>query len=137
VGTNCFNYPVAPRTHRADYRKVLQRALDDLQKARPDLVAVSAGFDAYARDPLAQETLELEDFHWLGGSFRKLGAPTLTVRHPGVPTLPGFSAGEDAHATGRLLREGPSPANALWQRSKVCHLPAACSDFPGCRRKIS
>jgi hypothetical protein len=27
---------------------------------------VSAGFDAYARDPLAEGALLAEDFHWLG-----------------------------------------------------------------------
>ena len=79
VGKNCFNYPVAPRTPREDYRKVLQRALDDLKSQKPDLVAVSAGFDAYARDPLAQETLEVQDFHWLGESMRKLGVPVFSL----------------------------------------------------------
>ena len=83
VGKNCFNYPVAPRTPREEYRKVLQRALDDLKSQKPDLVAVSAGFDAYARDPLAQETLEAEDFHWLGESMRKLGVPVLSLLEGG------------------------------------------------------
>ena len=83
VGKNCFNYPVAPRTPREDYRKVLQRALDDLKSQKPDLVAVSAGFDAYARDPLAQETLEAEDFHWLGESMRKLGVPVFSLLEGG------------------------------------------------------
>lgn len=83
VGKNCFNYPVAPRTPREEYRKVLQRALDELKKAKPDLVAVSAGFDAYARDPLAQETLEAEDFHWLGESMRKLGVPVFNLLEGG------------------------------------------------------
>jgi len=83
VGKNCFNYPVAPRTPREEYRKVLQRALDELKKAKPDLVAVSAGFDAYARDPLAQETLEAEDFHWLGESMRKLGVPVFSLLEGG------------------------------------------------------
>jgi acetoin utilization deacetylase AcuC-like enzyme len=87
VGRNCFNYPVAPRTPRLEYRKILERALDDLQKARPDLVAVSAGFDAYARDPLAQETLEAEDFHWLGQSFRKLGVPVFSVLEGGYSSV--------------------------------------------------
>jgi acetoin utilization deacetylase AcuC-like enzyme len=36
---------------------------------RPDLILVSAGFDAYARDPITSMTLEREDFatlgHWL------------------------------------------------------------------------
>ena len=83
VGKNCFNYPVAPRTPRTEYRKILQRALEDMQKSRPDLVAVSAGFDAYARDPLAQETLEAEDFHWLGESMRKLGVPVFSLLEGG------------------------------------------------------
>ncbi len=83
VGQNCFNYPVAPRTPRSEYRQVLQRALDDLAKAKPDLIAVSAGFDAYARDPLAQETLEAEDFEWLGESLRKLGVPMFSALEGG------------------------------------------------------
>ena len=83
AGDNCFNYPVAPKTPRAEYRKVLQRALDDLKKFKPDLVAVSAGFDAYARDPLAQETLEAEDYHWLGQSLRALGIPFFSTLEGG------------------------------------------------------
>src|SRR6266545_4649743 len=83
VGKNCFNYPVPPRTPREEYRKVLQRALEELKKSRPDLVAVSAGFDAYARDPLAQETLEAEDYHWLGESLRQLSVPVFSVLEGG------------------------------------------------------
>lgn len=83
IGKNCFNYPVAPKTPRAEYRKVLQRAIDDMAKAKPELIAVSAGFDAYARDPLAQETLEAEDFHWIGESLRKLGIPMFSLLEGG------------------------------------------------------
>jgi len=78
VGDNCFNYPVAPRTPREEYRKVLAKALDDLKNQKPALVAVSAGFDAYARDPIAQETLEAEDFYWLGKSLCALGIPVFS-----------------------------------------------------------
>ena len=46
-------------------------------------MAVSAGFDAYARDPLAQGTLEVEDFHWLGHSLRALGVPLFSVLEGG------------------------------------------------------
>ena len=83
VGNNCFNYPVAPKTPREDYRKVLRRALDDLAKFKPDFLAVSAGFDAYSRDPIAQETLEAEDFHWLGQEIRKLGIPVMSILEGG------------------------------------------------------
>lgn len=83
VGRNCFNYPVAPKTPREEYRKTLSKALDDLRKFKPDMVAVSAGFDAYAKDPLAQEMLEVEDFHWLGESIRKLGVPSFSLLEGG------------------------------------------------------
>ena len=83
VGNNCFNYPIPPRTARTEYRKTLEKALRDLTKFKPDLIGISAGFDAYARDPIAQETLEAEDFYWLGQSIRKLGTPTYSVLEGG------------------------------------------------------
>jgi acetoin utilization deacetylase AcuC-like enzyme len=83
VGDNCFNFPVPPHTAREEYRHVFSSALERLQAFQPELVAVSAGFDAYARDPLAQETLEAEDYHWLGQSFRALGVPVLSLLEGG------------------------------------------------------
>jgi acetoin utilization deacetylase AcuC-like enzyme len=83
VGDNCFNFPVAPRTPREVYRKVLTKALDALLATKPELIAVSAGFDCYARDPLAQETLEVEDFQWLGESLRKSGVPFFSILEGG------------------------------------------------------
>jgi acetoin utilization deacetylase AcuC-like enzyme len=82
-GKNCFNFPVMPFTPREDYRETLASALEDLKNFKPELVAVSAGFDAYARDPLAQETLEAEDYHWLGQSLRGLGIPVFSVLEGG------------------------------------------------------
>src|SRR5207245_3276560 len=79
VGDNCFNYPVAPQTPRMEYRRILTSALEQLQKFKPDLVAVSAGFDAYAHDLLAQETLEAEDYVWLGQQLRSLGLPVVSL----------------------------------------------------------
>jgi acetoin utilization deacetylase AcuC-like enzyme len=83
VGDNCFNYPVAPQTPRTEYRRVLSSALKRLQAFKPEMVAVSAGFDAYARDPLAQETLEAEDYYWLGQSLRNLGLPLFSLLEGG------------------------------------------------------
>ena len=83
VGKNCFNYPVAPHTPREAYREVLERALNDLKKFKAELVGVSAGFDAYAHDPIAQETLEAEDFHWLGQELRNLGVPMFSLLEGG------------------------------------------------------
>jgi len=83
VGKNCFNFPVPPATPRLEYRKVLQKALEELKKFKPEVVGVSAGFDAYAHDPLAQETLEPEDFYWLGQSFRGLSLPVFSILEGG------------------------------------------------------
>ena len=83
VGNNCFNYPVPPQTARGEYRHVLASALEQLQAYRPGLVAVSAGFDGYARDPLAQGALEAEDFYWLGQSLRNLGVPLFSLLEGG------------------------------------------------------
>jgi acetoin utilization deacetylase AcuC-like enzyme len=35
-----------------------------LESFRPDLILISAGFDAHRRDPLAHQSLEAEDFAW-------------------------------------------------------------------------
>jgi acetoin utilization deacetylase AcuC-like enzyme len=83
IGENCFNFPVPPHLPRGEYRKVLSKALSAMERFHPDLIAVSAGFDAYARDPLAQGTLEAEDFYWLGQSLRKLGVPMFSLLEGG------------------------------------------------------
>ena len=83
AGHNCFNYPVTPGTPRLTYRAKLAHALDDLRSYRPELIAVSAGFDAYVRDPLAEGTLLPEDFYWLGESLRKLGMPFFSLLEGG------------------------------------------------------
>jgi acetoin utilization deacetylase AcuC-like enzyme len=83
AGHNCFNYPIAPGTPRTTYRAKIAQALDDLRSFRPDLIAVSAGFDAYVHDPLAHGTLVAEDFHWIGEYFRKLNVPFFSLLEGG------------------------------------------------------
>jgi len=83
VGKNCFNYPITPSTLRETYRATLIRSLDDLKKFKPDLIAVSAGFDAYIRDPIGDGVLEVDDFQWLGSSLRAFGVPMFSVLEGG------------------------------------------------------
>jgi acetoin utilization deacetylase AcuC-like enzyme len=82
-GQNCFNFPVPAALPREEYRKILSKALEQLKSFKPDLIGVSAGFDCYARDPLAQETLEAEDFYWLGEQLRKTNIPVFSVLEGG------------------------------------------------------
>jgi acetoin utilization deacetylase AcuC-like enzyme len=72
------NLPVAPFTSRPDHRDAVARALAVLLEFKPDLLLVSAGFDAYAGDPITQMSLERDDFalfgQWLGESSIPAGA---------------------------------------------------------------
>jgi acetoin utilization deacetylase AcuC-like enzyme len=83
MGNNCFNYPVTPFSSRDDYRAALTKALDDLKQFKPELIGVSAGFDAYANDPLANSPLEAEDFHWLGKELRSFSMPLFSLLEGG------------------------------------------------------
>lgn len=48
------------------FRRAIERDwLPALQQHRPELVLVSAGFDAHREDPMADLCLEDEDFHWI------------------------------------------------------------------------
>ena len=89
AGNNCFNFTVDPHTPREQYRTVLKTAFESMMRTGPQLIAVSAGFDAYARDPLAQGTLEAEDFHWLGEQLRGVDVPVFSLLEGGYsPDLP-------------------------------------------------
>lgn len=83
VGGNCFNFPVSPEASRADWLGTLGNAIARVKASRPDIIGVSAGFDAFVRDPLASGRLEREDFHWLGEQLRTLGIPMFSILEGG------------------------------------------------------
>ncbi|MCX6953266.1 MAG: histone deacetylase [Verrucomicrobia bacterium] len=66
LGPRTRNWPVAPHTPRPAHLEALRASLDAVVAFRPDLILVSAGFDAYARDPITAMTLERDDFATLG-----------------------------------------------------------------------
>lgn len=80
---NCHNWPVAVRTPRADHMAALRQSLDLLIDFQPGLLMVSAGFDAYVRDPITSMTLEVEDFATLGQWVRESGLPTAALLEGG------------------------------------------------------
>jgi acetoin utilization deacetylase AcuC-like enzyme len=58
-----FNAPVRYGTSREDYRAYFASTLEKAADAiRPELVLVSAGFDAHRNDPIGSLGLETEDF---------------------------------------------------------------------------
>ena len=94
---NIFNVPRPPGLPRERY----VADLDDAVRAatdgwRPDLVLLSAGFDALAGDPLAGFTLEPEDYGTWIARWREIGAPFASVLEGGyVPQR--LTAGVVAH----------------------------------------
>jgi acetoin utilization deacetylase AcuC-like enzyme len=60
------NAPLAPGDGGAKFRSAFENAiLPQLQKFAPELIVISAGFDAHRRDPLANINLDAEDFGWV------------------------------------------------------------------------
>ncbi|SFC77146.1 histone deacetylase family protein [Tropicimonas isoalkanivorans] len=67
---NVMNVPLPPGAGSMQFRQAMERqvlpALDDF---RPELLLISAGFDAHGDDPLAQLELREEDFAWVTGQL--------------------------------------------------------------------
>ena len=89
------------------FRSHLLPAIDAF---RPQLLLLSAGFDAHWRDPLAQLQLDAADFAWI---TRELG---LLAEH---------------HAQGRIVSmlEGGYDLQAL-RESSIAHVEALAAGYP-------
>jgi len=61
---NIANGVVGPHSAREKWRKVFDGLMARVDAFAPDLIIISAGFDAHTRDPLASQSLEAEDFAW-------------------------------------------------------------------------
>jgi len=102
---NVLNAPLPPGTASDGFRHAWrERLLPALHGFRPQLVLVSAGFDAHRRDPLAQLRLTGDDYAWITSEL---------------------VAAADRHAAGRLvsLLEGGYDLAAL-RESSVAHVRA-------------
>ena len=63
---NVMNLPLAPNSGGTEMRRAMeQHALPMLDDFAPELVLVSAGFDAHMADPLAQLNWTTDDFTWV------------------------------------------------------------------------
>lgn len=63
---NIINVPVTAGCGSAEYRQMVeQNWLERLQDFRPELILISAGFDAHRLDPMSEINLETADFRWL------------------------------------------------------------------------
>jgi acetoin utilization deacetylase AcuC-like enzyme len=85
---NIFNVPRPPGLAPAEYVAALDAAVQDATNGwTPELVLLSAGFDAMAGDPLAGFTLEPEDYAEWVTRWRAFGVPIASVLEGGyAPT---------------------------------------------------
>lgn len=91
---NILNAPLQPGTGGEAFRTAWrEKLLPTLDSFRPQLVLVSAGFDAHRRDPLAQLQLEADDYAWITGELA-----TIAERHAGGRLVSMLEGGYDLDA---------------------------------------
>jgi acetoin utilization deacetylase AcuC-like enzyme len=70
---NMVNCPILPGSGREEIRQAMQTHwVDAIDRFKPQLVLVSAGFDAHENDPLADLQLTTEDYGWITGFLRRV-----------------------------------------------------------------
>lgn len=73
IAGNVVNAPLPAGAGGAEWRAAMEtRVLPALDAFAPELILVSAGFDAHKADPLAGLELETEDFAWAGQRLKEL-----------------------------------------------------------------
>jgi acetoin utilization deacetylase AcuC-like enzyme len=94
---NIVNAPVPPHAPRELWRRRFEeRLLPELDAFAPDLVLISAGFDAHRRDPLAHQSLEEADFAWATRATLEVARRTAKGR-----VVSALEGGYDLEALGR------------------------------------
>ena len=67
------NIPLAAGSGSSAFRKsVDSRLIPELREFGPDLILVSAGFDAHAMDPLADLNLDTDDYYYVTEQIKKV-----------------------------------------------------------------
>ncbi len=72
---NILNVPLHSGDGSAAFRLAWsERILPALAAFKPELIVISAGFDAHVDDPLANLALETSDYHWITGEIAAVAA---------------------------------------------------------------
>ena len=103
--THIIPTPLAARTDGAKFRAAIESTwFPALERFQPELIIISAGFDAHADDPLGYLELHEDDYVWITGRIRNIA---------------------DKYAEGRIVSalEGGYNLAALG-RSAVAHVEA-------------
>lgn len=94
---NIVHAPLAAGAYSEDFqRAVLDRLLPALHRFRPELILVSAGFDAHFEDPVGQLNLLDGDYYWI---TREIMA--VAEQHAGGRVVSTLEGGYEPGALGR------------------------------------
>ena len=99
---NIVNAPLRPYDDGEAFREAMESViLPNLEAFSPDLILISAGFDAHHRDPLAQLNLTEADFAWITKKLmdvadRRCGGRVVSVLEGGYD-LEGLAKSASAH----------------------------------------
>lgn len=98
VPGNIRNAVVPPNAPRELWRKEFEGLLTHVDAFAPELILISAGFDAHARDPIgdSSQNLEAEDFAWATRAIMSLART-----HSRGRVVSSLEGGYDLEALGR------------------------------------
>lgn len=80
---NCLNYPLTPGADHTTFMRFFEKGLKEVEKAHPDLIAVSAGFDGYTGDPLTMLRFEKKTYLEIGAKINSLNVPSFAILEGG------------------------------------------------------
>lgn len=80
---NCYNYPLEGGAEEGEYLERFQTGLDKISEFRPDMIAISAGFDTFEKDPLAGLKLTKDTYSKISKMISELGKPRFAVLEGG------------------------------------------------------
>lgn len=94
---NIVNAPLPPRSGSAEFRAAMsEQVLPAMRAFAPELVIISAGFDAHHADPLAELKLTEDDFAWATSQLLQVARD-----HAGGRLVSALEGGYDLDALGR------------------------------------
>ncbi len=72
-GENMVNVPIPPYTRGAEVREMIEAMwMPALERFKPEMVFISAGFDAHREDDLGQLGLVEADYEWITGRIKQM-----------------------------------------------------------------
>ena len=96
---NIFNAPIASDITRDEFIEIFEtKILKNVDLFEPEVILISAGFDAHKRDPLAGINLESEDYYTLTQNIVEIA-----MRHSNGRVISFLEGGYDLHALSECI----------------------------------